>query len=108
MLTRMEEIILLAVWRLQEDAYGLAVQEAIEAVLGHSVSAGTAYVPLGRLTKNGLLRSRIGAPTRQRGGRRKRFYELTPKGVQALSTAKAVHDAAWSGVSPGLLKPFAR
>ena len=97
--TRIEELILLAVWRLRGDAYGVSVQLLVEEILGHDVSAGTVYVPLTRLTKRGYLRSSEGQPTGVRGGRRKRFYELTSKGVSALSAAKAVHDNAWSGVS---------
>lgn len=99
MLTRMEEIVLLAVWRLKDNAYGLTVQDCLSDILGKEVSSGTAYVPLSRLSKRGYLRTHEGEPTNERGGRRKRFYQLTPKGVRALTAARALHESAWEGVS---------
>lgn len=97
--TRIEEIILLAVWRLRGDAYGVTIQSLVEEILGQDVSAGTVYVPLRRLHKRGYLSAHEGSPTSVRGGRRKRFYELSAKGVRALSEAKAAHESAWTGVT---------
>ena len=98
MLTRMEELILLTVWRLQAEAYGLAIRRQVSDLLGKKVSVGAVYIPLERLAKRGLLDSWESEPTAKRGGRRKRFYKLTPKGLAALNTVKQVHDAAWSGL----------
>ena len=98
MLTRMEELILLAVWRLQAEAYGLAIRRQVSDLLGKKVSVGAVYIPLERLARRGLLDSWESEPTAKRGGRRKRFYKLTPKGLAALNTVKQVHDAAWSGL----------
>ena len=101
MLTRMEELLLLTVWRLQHDAYGLAIRRQVSRLLGKTVSVGAVYIPLERLAKKGLLDTWESEPTAKRGGRRKRFYKLTPKGLAALNTVKRVHDEAWSGL-PGL------
>jgi len=98
-LSRTEELILLSVWRLQEDAYTLTVQEAMSELLGRDVSIGAVYVPLERLAKQGLLRTREGQPTDRRGGRRKRFYELTAKGQSALAVLDALQKKAWAGWS---------
>lgn len=98
MLTRMEELLLLAVWRLQGKAYGLAVRRQVSAWLGRNVSVGAVYIPLERLAKQGLLATRESEPTARRGGRRKRFYRLTPKGLSALNAVKRVHEDAWSGL----------
>ena len=96
----MEELLLLAVWRLQEDAYGLAIRRHIADLLGTKVSVGAVYIPLERLARRGLLATWESEPTARRGGRRKRFYKLTPTGLAALNTVKRIHDEAWSGL-PG-------
>ncbi len=101
MLTRTEELLLLAVWRLQQDAYGLAIGRQVSDLLGKKVSVGAVYIPLERLARKGLLATWESEPTAQRGGRRKRFYKLTPSGLAALNAIKKIHDEAWSGL-PGL------
>ena len=98
MLTRMEELLLLTVWRLQGDAYGLGIRRQVSDLLGKTVSVGAVYIPLERLARQGLLDTWESEPTAKRGGRRKRFYKLTPKGLAALNAVKQVHDAAWSGL----------
>jgi PadR family transcriptional regulator PadR len=98
MLTRVEELLLLAVWRLQDEAYGLAIRRLLSDWLDRKVSVGSVYVPLERLARRGLLATRESDPTPKRGGRRKRFYLLTPKGLAALNTVKRVHDTAWANL----------
>jgi DNA-binding PadR family transcriptional regulator len=104
LLSRTEELLMLTVWKLQDDAYSLTIQEAISDLLDKPVSIGAVYVPLERLAKRGLLKTREGAPEDRRGGRRKRFYEVTAKGHAALATIDAVQKRAWSGwTAPGSL-----
>ena len=98
MLTRMEELLLLAVWRLQDDAYGLSIRRQMSTLLGRKVSVGAVYIPLERLAGRGLLASWESEPTEQRGGRRKRFYKLTPKGLAALNAVKRIQQEAWAGL----------
>ena len=62
-LTRTEEIILLAIYRLGDNAYGVTIREEVEALVGKSYSVGAIYVPLERMTKRGLLVTRAGTPT---------------------------------------------
>ena len=97
LLTRTEELLLLTVWKLQEDAYSLSVQDAMAQLLGKAVSIGAVYIPLERLAKRGLLKTREAAPTEKRGGRRKRFYEVTAKGQAALATIDLLQKKAWEG-----------
>lgn len=108
LLTRTEELLLLTVWKLRDDAYSLSVQDAMSDLLDKSVSIGAVYIPLERLAKQGLLKTREGEPTEKRGGRRKRFYELTAKGQAALAAVDAVQRKAWEGWSlqnsPTLIK----
>ena len=82
-----EQLTMLAVLRLKEDAYGAAIQREIEAQTGRVVSVNAIYTTLDRLETKGLLRSWAGAPTRERGGRRKKHYALEPQGLAAISQA---------------------
>lgn len=105
LLSRTEELLLLTVWRLQGDAYSLTIQEAMSDLLGKPVSIGAVYVPLERLAKHGLLKRREGEPEDRRGGRRKRFYELTAKGHRSLAAIDAIQRKAWDGWTlPSALK----
>lgn len=98
LLTRIEEVILLAVYRLGDNAYGVTVREAVAVALQKSVSVGAVYVPLDRLTQRGLLATALGEATPERGGRRKRFYRLTPDGVAALTAVRQFNETLWQGV----------
>ena len=86
-LGRFEELILLALLRLGSGAYGLAVRREIEARTGREVSIGALYTTLKRLEGRGLVSSRVGEPTAERGGRRKRCYELEASGILALRSS---------------------
>ncbi|HEX9618463.1 MAG TPA: PadR family transcriptional regulator [Anaerolineales bacterium] len=98
LLSRTEEMILLGVIRLGNNAYGIAIREYLENVLGKSLSVGAIYVPLERLDKAGYLSSYAGEPTPERGGRSKRFYQITPRGLAALQETEKLHDTLWSGI----------
>ncbi|HKL18111.1 MAG TPA: helix-turn-helix transcriptional regulator [Halalkalibaculum sp.] len=96
LLTRMEELLLLSVWRLQEDAYGLEIRQHLSEMLGRDLSVGSVYIPLKRLKKRGYLTAWDSEPTDERGGRTKRFFKLTSKGVGALQEVKSVQEQSWS------------
>ena len=96
MLTRTEEIILLVVHRLGSNAYGVTIRHEMEQLVGKSYSVGAIYVPLDRMAARGWLAIKTGMPTAVRGGRAKRFYELTPTGIEALMVAKQLHEKLWS------------
>jgi PadR family transcriptional regulator PadR len=80
-----EQRILFALVHLGSDAYGVTIREEIEARTGRAVSAGALYTALDRLEKRGLVNSRLGDPTPQRGGKRKRLYTVEPAGERALA-----------------------
>lgn len=103
LLTRSEELILLTVWTLQSEAYGAAIRRHLTKVTGEEWLIGAVYVPLDRLAKRGYVRSYKGEPTHKRGGRSKRFFELTPQGVAALNTIKRVQDTLWGNLPPLVL-----
>lgn len=98
LLTRTEEILLLAVWRLQGDAYGISIREELAKATERTWPIGAVYAPLHRLEKKGYVTTRHGDPVPERGGRSKVYYELSQKGKQALLKTREVHDAIWTGI----------
>lgn len=80
-----EQLILFALVRLGADASGVAVRRHIEARTGREISPGALYTALDRLERRGFVSSRLGEPTPERGGRRKRLYTLLPAGERALT-----------------------
>ena len=94
-----EQVVLLAVLRLGDKAaYAVAVRNEIEARTGRSVSRGSVYITLDRLEIKGYLRSWLGEPTPERGGRAKRFYTATPRAVEALRESRHALLALWRGL----------
>lgn len=98
LLTRPEEFVMLAIWKLQEEAYSLPIRKQVSAITGYSWSLSSIYTPLNRLTKKRLVTSYLTDPVRKRGGRPKRVYQLTPKGRQALLHIRTVEQAMWSEI----------
>jgi DNA-binding PadR family transcriptional regulator len=93
-----EQQVLLAVWRLDDDAYGASVRDEIETRTGRSVAQGAVYVTLVRLEKKGMLRSHLSDPTPVRGGKAKRVFEILPAGIEGLRAARRVMDRLWEGL----------
>lgn len=89
---------MLAIWKLQEKAYSLPLRKQVSKSTGYEWSLSSIYTPLNRLTKKGLLTSYLTEPVRERGGRPRRIYQLTPKGRQALLHIRSVEQAVWSDV----------
>ena len=79
-----EQLLLLAMVRLGKTAYGANLRQDIEKRTGRTVAIGAIYTGLDRLEKKGYVASRVGSPTPERGGRRKKFYRLEPLGAKAL------------------------
>lgn len=99
MLTKLEDQILMTVWKFQGDAYGVTIYEHLKKILDSKISVGVVYFALDRLTKKGFLQSYKGEPTAVRGGMRKKYYTITQKGIDELAKSKGVHDRIWDGYS---------
>ena len=82
-----EQIVLLAILRLEDQAYGVSIRAEIAEHARRTVAPGALYTALERLEEKGLVRSRIGEPTPERGGRRRRHFELLPLGARSLRDA---------------------
>jgi PadR family transcriptional regulator, regulatory protein PadR len=98
LLTDFELMILLAILRVGEEAYGVQIAREIESTGGRRVLLGAAYAALDRLERNGLVSSTIGTPTPERGGRAKRFFRVTARGVRAVRDTQRALVALWRGV----------
>lgn len=98
LLTRAEELILLAVWRLKDNAYCIPIHRHVSEITEEKWSLGSIYMPLDRLVKKGYLESYLSEATPERGGRHKRIYQLTGEGVAALIRIRAVQDRMWRGI----------
>ena len=84
---RLEQLMLFAVLRLNEDAYGATIRREIKDRIGRSLTTGAIYTTLRRLERRGFVSSWVGEPTPERGGRRKKFYRLEPEGLTALESS---------------------
>jgi DNA-binding PadR family transcriptional regulator len=88
-----EHIIVLALLRLEDQAYGVTVRQEIEFRTQREVSIGAVYATLGRLETKGYVKSHYGDPTPERGGRSKRFFRVTARGVAVVNrTHRALHN----------------
>ncbi len=96
LLTDFELMILLAVLRVGDDAYGMRIGEEIERTGKRSVIMGAVYTALDRLERNGLVTSSVGDPTPERGGRAKRYFTVTPRGLRAVKQTQDALVALWT------------
>ncbi|MEM9324686.1 MAG: helix-turn-helix transcriptional regulator [Bacteroidota bacterium] len=96
----LEEVILLLVAMLQEEAYGVAITKEIQSQLSRNISVSAVHATLHRLEKKGYVESFMGGATSERGGRRKRFFKVTPAGGAILKEIQTARDLLWSRLPP--------
>ena len=104
-LGEMELMVLLAVVRLGDGAYGVPIAHELLTLAGREVAFGSIYAALDRLEQKGLVTSLLGDPTPERGGRAKRYFHVTPAGVRALTMTRTALTNLWSGIP---LQSFAK
>jgi PadR family transcriptional regulator PadR len=88
-LGRFDHLLLLTVMRLGDVAYGMTIRRELAVHTGRDIAVGAIYTALARLEARGYVRSHLGDPTPERGGRAKRFYRVMPAGAQAVARAEA-------------------
>ncbi|HEY3838440.1 MAG TPA: helix-turn-helix transcriptional regulator [Bryobacteraceae bacterium] len=93
-----EHIVLLALLRLGDRAYGVTIRQEIDSRTGREVSIGAVYATLDRLESKSYVQSRRGDPTPERGGRSKRFFQITGKGMQAVNRTHRALDRMTQGL----------
>lgn len=93
-----ELMVMLALIRQGDDAYGVPIAREIEQSTGRSIALGSVYAALERLERKGLVRSSVGASTPERGGRAKRFFEVTAKGLDEVRSTREILKKLWRGL----------
>lgn len=98
LLTDFELMVLLAILRVRDDAYGVPITREIEETGHRPVKLAAVYLALDRLCQNGLASWQLGDPTPERGGRAKKLFSVTPAGVRAVRRAQQSFMALWKGI----------
>jgi DNA-binding PadR family transcriptional regulator len=93
-----EQVVLLAVLRLDNEAYAVSIGDEILRCTGRAASRGSIYITLDRLETKGYLKSWLADPTPERGGRAKRYYTLRPRALEALRESRRALVALWRGL----------
>src|SRR5580704_4835921 len=91
-------VVMLVLLRLGDGAYGVPISREVERRRGREVALGSVYATLDRLQEKGLVCSELGEPTPERGGRAKRYFRLTPKGLREVRETKSALVRLWSGL----------
>lgn len=97
-LGELEEIILLVVANLYDNAYGILIKKGIEEQCNRSITISTVHNVLQRLQEKGYLESRYSEPTKERGGKRKLLFKVTSNGQATLETVKEMREKLWKGI----------
>jgi DNA-binding PadR family transcriptional regulator len=106
-LSRSEELILLAILKLRDNAYVITIQDELKKMTGETWALGALFVTLDRMFRKGYVQSRLSEPTPERGGRRKRLYRMMPTAVDALNEVKKLQTSVWKNVAVLSKKDFA-
>ena len=101
-LGELEQLILLVALRLGEEAYANPIREDLDRVAGRRIARGALYTALERLEQKGCLRSTMGEPRPERGGRPRRYFSVTPTGLRALRGSRRVLLGLWDGLETTL------
>lgn len=99
LLSRGEEVFLLSIWELEDNAYGVTIKKKVSKKTRKILSYGSLYFALAQLVKKGLVAKNTGEPTRKRGGRRKYYYSLTKKGKRALQATYEHQKSLWKDIT---------
>jgi len=91
-------MVMLAVMRLGDDAYGVPISREIEQQSGREVALGSVYATLERLEERGMVSSYLGRPTRERGGKAKRYFSITQRGLHKVRKTRQAFMTLWRGL----------
>ncbi|MCK5148914.1 PadR family transcriptional regulator [bacterium] len=104
LLSRVEEMYMVAIWELKDDAYGVTIRKQVALKTGKMISYGGLYIALDQLYKKGYVEKTEGEPEARRGGRKKFYYSITELGVAILKSTFEHHNALWEGVTDLITK----
>lgn len=97
-ITRLEEIVLISIWKLKDNAYGVTINDEVSKKSGKDYSMGALYFTLDQMFKKGLISKSVGEPTAERGGRSKIYYSLSTTGKRALNEVRALQTSLWNDI----------
>ena len=100
-LTKIEEILLLSIWELKDEAYGFKIRQHVSDIIGKDFTFGNLYSALDRLTRKKYVSKCPGESTPQRRGKTRMYYTISSAGIEALKSAYSVNQKLW-----GTLKPY--
>ena len=98
-LSEVELMVMLAVMRLDDTAYGVPISRELEEIGGRELPMGSIYATLERLEKKGLISSNVGEPTPERGGRAKRYFRVTVRGLREVRKTRHALVSLWRGLT---------
>ena len=99
----LEELLLLAIASLIPQAYGFAIKSLVLERANRDVNLSAIHAALYRLENKGLIKSRFGEATSKRGGKKKKYFELTAAGVSAIRASREIRNDLWAGIAPAVL-----
>jgi DNA-binding PadR family transcriptional regulator len=97
-ITRLEEAILIAIWRLKDNAYGVTINRQVSKSSRKEYSLGALYFALDQLFRKGFVRKTLGRVYHEKGGRSRTYYTLTDEGKKALGQVRAYQRSLWNGI----------
>jgi DNA-binding PadR family transcriptional regulator len=98
-LTKLEELVMMAIWRLKDDAYGVKIKNKVKEIGGREYFYNTLYTTFDQLTRKAYISKHFGEPSAVRGGKRKVYFHITQKGRRALEYAFKRSNRIWEGIS---------
>ncbi|RLD24934.1 MAG: PadR family transcriptional regulator [Bacteroidetes bacterium] len=99
----LEELLLLGIASLVPEAYGFAIKSLIQERANRDINLSAVHAALYRLEKKGLIKSQFGESTSKRGGKKKKYFEITAAGVAAIRESREIRNELWSGIVPSVL-----
>lgn len=100
-LTKLEELVMIAIWHLEDQAYGVQIKNKVKEIVGKEYFYNTLYTTFDQLTRKGFITKHFGDPTSVRGGKRKVYFHITKEGRGALKNAYKRQSRIWSGITEG-------
>jgi PadR family transcriptional regulator PadR len=98
-LTKLEELVMMAIWRLKDDAYGVKIKDKVKEIAGREYFYNTLYTTFDQLTRKAYINKHFGDPSAVRGGKRKVYFHITKEGRRALEYAFKRHNRIWAGIN---------
>ncbi len=98
-LTKLEEAVMMAIWQLEDDSYGVEIRKRVNKITGKDYFYNTLYTTFTQLERKGFIIKHFGEPTAVRGGKRKVYFQITEEGMKALENAYERQSRLWQGIT---------